>query len=299
MDYHGNVPYCYANGVAMLLSARGERVYPGLVEVLTGIGLGAVRTPDGRTWFSCTQREVPAGVDRALELLGCAFTAKDGPGDAPVEALLRADLETGPVLLGPLDMGALSYIPWHRELAGADHYLVACEVDGEGVRLQDPAGFPFATLGFGDLARAWRAERIGYAGGPFHRWLEVRRVGEPAGKERYDAAMASFAAAYRDRPASGEVVRRLAGELRAGQVPPGYGAFLAGFSFPLGARRALDYAGFFEQGGDAALAAAKRAQARLFGRCLQAANRGDWPRVAGALEALARHEDELERAFTA
>ena len=35
MEYHGSVPYGYANSVAMLPSAQGEHVYPGLVEVLT------------------------------------------------------------------------------------------------------------------------------------------------------------------------------------------------------------------------------------------------------------------------
>jgi hypothetical protein len=298
VDFHGNVPYCYSNGVAMLLSAHGERVYPGLVEVLTGIGLGAVRTPDGRTWFSSTQQDVPAGVDKALELLGCTFTTEDGPEDAAVEALLRTDLATGPVMLGPLDMGWLTYIPWHRELAGADHYLVAYRVDGQGVHVQDPAGFPCARLGLDDLAQAWRAERIAYGGGAFHRWLGVRRVGSPAGKELHDAALAWFASRYRDRPSGGAVIRELADRLQPGRVDPGDAGFLTAFSFPLGARRALDYAGFFEQGGDAALAASKHAQARLFGRCQEAANRGDWPGVADALGELARHEDDLEHAFT-
>jgi hypothetical protein len=298
IEYHGNVAYCYGNSIAMLLSAGGEQTYPGLVEVLTGIGLGAVRVPDGPTFFSTTPAHVPAGVDTALDLLGCTYTARTGPDDAAVDDLLRADLESGPVMLGPLDMGHLTYIPWHREIAGADHYVVAYDVDDRSVHLQDPAGFPCATLGFDDLTDAWRAARIGYSGGAFHRWVEVRRVKRPSRTELYDAALAWFALIYRDRPAGGTTIRQLANDLRPGQVTPRERGFLTAFAFPLGARRALDYALFFGRGGDTDLAAAKRDQAHAFGRCLQAANRDDWVRVAAALDELADHEDDLERALT-
>jgi hypothetical protein len=298
MEYHGSVPYCYANSVAMLLSAHGERVYPGLVEVLTGVGLGAVQAPDGRTYLSTTPQQVPAGVDKALELLGFEAATAAGPEDADVLELLRADLAAGPVVLGPLDMGHLTYIPWHLALAGSDHYLVATAVDGDRALLQDPAGFPATALGRDDLARAWRAERIGAPGGPFRRWLRPRRVARPTARELYDQAMACFAAAYRDRPPSGGVIRALAKHLRPGQVAEGERGFLAAFTFPLGARRALDYAAFFAGGGDARLAAAKQGQARLLGDCLLAANRDDWPPVADALDRLADLEEDLDQAFT-
>jgi hypothetical protein len=298
MDYHGSVPYCYANSVAMLLSAHGERVYPGLVEVLTGVGLGAVQAPDGRTYLSTTPQQVPAGVDKALELLGFEAATAAGPEDADVLELLGADLATGPVVLGPLDMGHLTYIPWHRALAGSDHYVVAEAVDGDLARLQDPAGFPATALGRDDLARAWRAERIGAPGGPFRRWLRPRRVARPTGRQLYDDAMAFFGAAYRDRPPGGGVIRALAKHLRPGQVAEGERGFLTAFTFPLGARRALDYAAFFAGGGDARLAAAKQGQARLLGECLLAANRDDWSGVADALDRLADLEEELDQAFT-
>ncbi|HSK96527.1 MAG TPA: hypothetical protein VK891_07930, partial [Euzebyales bacterium] len=260
--------------------------------------LGAVRVPDGPTFFSTTPAHVPPGVDMALDLLGCTYTTRTGPQDAAVDELLRADLSSGPVMLGPLDMGHLTYIPWHREMAGADHYAVAYDLDDEGVHLQDPAGFPCVTLSFDDLDRAWRATRIGYHGGAYHRWMEVRRVKHPSGAELYDAALAWFASIYRDRPGGGATIRRLADDLRPGRVDPGQRGFLTGFALPLGARRALDYAVFFERG-DTALAAAKHGQAHAFGRCLQAASGDDWDRVAAALDELADLEDELERAFTA
>jgi hypothetical protein len=266
--------------------------------VLTGVGLGAVQGQDGRTFLSTRPANVPAGVDKALELLGVAATATAGPDDALLGELLAADLATGPVMLGPLDMGHLTYIPWHRALDGSDQYVVAYAVDDERAYLQDPAGFASTSLGLEELARAWRAERIGAPGGPFRRWLNLRWIARPSGKELYDGALAYFGSVYRDRPAGGGVIRALAGRLRPGRVPEGERGFLTAFTFPLGARRALDYADFFARGGEVELSAAKQGQARLLGECLLAANRGDWSPVADALDAVADLEDGLEQAFT-
>lgn len=40
--YIGNGHYCYSNSTVMFLSSIGENVSPQLVEVLTGVGLGAM-----------------------------------------------------------------------------------------------------------------------------------------------------------------------------------------------------------------------------------------------------------------
>jgi hypothetical protein len=135
-------------------------------------------------------------------------------------------------------------------------------------------------------------------GGPFRRWLRPRRVARPSSKQLYDDAIELFRAAYRGRPPGDAAVRALAKHLRPGQVAEGERGSLTAFTFPLGARRALDYAAFFAKGGDAELAAAKQGQARLLGECLLAANRDDWSRVADALDELADLEEQLDHAFT-
>lgn len=296
MHFHGNVPYCYSNSVAMLLSAEGEHVYPGHVEVLTGVGLGAVRVPEGQTFLSLIPPN--AGIDTALELLGCSFSGRSGLDGSSVEETLRKELATGPIMIGPVDMGRLTYVPWHRQATGSDHYLVAYDIDDDGVFLHDPAGFPCARLGFDDLSRAWQGDTIGYPAPAYQRWAEIRRVRTPTERATYDAAMDHYARIYRAGPGSGDVVRRLADDVRPGRVDQATSGFLSSFTFPLGARRAVDYGAFFADGGDLALAAAKDAQARLLGSCVGMATRDDWAGVAAALDDLARHEDDLERAFT-
>jgi hypothetical protein len=106
--YIGNSHYCYANATAMLLASVGEEVAPARVEVLSGVGLGALWLEDAQRLFSGLSAP-DRGVSRALDLLGFAYTERAGrDGDpAPFDALREA-LAGSAVVLGPVDMGELT-----------------------------------------------------------------------------------------------------------------------------------------------------------------------------------------------
>ena len=100
-----------------------------------------------------------------------------------------------------------------------------------------------------------------------------------------------------DRGISGsEAILRLADYVRGGEVSPGTRGHLVNFALPLGARRALDYAAFFE-GRDPDLAAHKRRQALLFGRSHTLAVRNDWTGLPETLRELAETEDAIRTAL--
>ncbi|MEV0401536.1 hypothetical protein [Actinoallomurus sp. NPDC050550] len=302
-EYHGNVNYCYADAAAMFVSGQGvQGISSGLIEVLTGISLMGghlVSEPEcEKLYFSLVPS--PDRLVRALDLLGLDCMARSGPADADVAAILRAELTTGPVLLGPLDMGYLRYFPYHQHARGADHYVVAYAIDDERVYLHDPLGFPAASMALSDLERSWRADDLPCPGGPFHRWLDLRVRSTPTPDERYMAAMAYFDSIRRETPSGGEVIRDFAKRLRNDELPPRSHAFLTIFTFPAQARRGMDYAAFFKAGGDLTMARYKQRQARLFGECLVAGNAGDWDPVCDRFLELADIEDAMhEHTFTA
>jgi hypothetical protein len=175
--YVGNGAYCYANSTAMLLATIGEQVSPGLIEVLSGVGLGA-ETPPGSSelWFNNLVAMPDYGISKALDILGFAYTerAHEDGATAPLDEL-RAALEEGAVVLGPVDMGYLRYVPGHQHAAGADHFVMAYAIDEQHVALHDPAGFPHVALPLADLALAWRAERVPYRRGAYRSWTQPRR----------------------------------------------------------------------------------------------------------------------------
>src|SRR5215217_4742742 len=116
--YVGNGHYCYANTTAMLLASVGEQVSAGLIEVVSGVSLGAAwNEAMGLIFFDSTAPDV--GISRALRLQGFEIDERaSADGDpAPLEELARA-LEAGPALLGPLDMGLLSYRAGKRQASG-------------------------------------------------------------------------------------------------------------------------------------------------------------------------------------
>ncbi len=81
--YIGNGPYCYANSTAMLLATAGDRVDPSLIEVLTGVGLGAFWLDDSKRLISSNPATPPdVGISHALTLLGFEFIEQASPKTA-------------------------------------------------------------------------------------------------------------------------------------------------------------------------------------------------------------------------
>jgi hypothetical protein len=304
--YVGNGHYCYANAATMLLASVGERVAPELVEVLSGVGLGAIWLAEPGLLFLGYPTAPDVGLSRALDLLGFTFAERFGRDtDAPPWAELGEALTAGPAVLGPLDMGELTYRPRRENAAGADHYVLVYALDDAEVHLHDPAGFPHVSLPLVDLARAWRAERVGYRRGAFRWWSAPSRVRRRTSDEILDTALPAFAEIYRQADArQPEVVtgraaiRTLADRVRCGEVTPRLAGHMSGFLFQLAARRALDYAAFFEARYPA-LAEKKREQAALSGRCHTLTVRQDWPAVADRLNRLADAEDQFRTALLA
>lgn len=303
--YCGNGAYCYANTTAMLLASIGESVSPSTVEVLTGVGMGAFWIPqsEGILFGAAAPNE---GVSSALDLLGFGREERrSADGDPlPLEELREA-LRHGPVAIGPVDMGCLTYMPSARGPNGVDHFVLLHGLEGDEVCLHDPAGYPHVSLPLADLERAWRAERIGYRRGAFERWYAPRRRETVSDEELFGRALARFGQIYarqggwaesRGWLAGPRAVREHAAQVRAGCITPTQLGHMTHFVYQLGAKRALDYAAFFA-GRREDLAALKGRQAVRFGRAHTLAVRKAWAPLAETLEEIAAIEDELGAAL--
>ena len=306
VPYVGNGHYCYANSTSMLLASSGYTVSPSTIEVLSAVGLGAVWKESERLFFfGHTAPDV--GVSRALDVLGFAYEERAYPGATtlPLDDL-RAALTRGPVALGPLDIGHLTHMPGHRGGAGSDHYVLAYGIQGDDVLLHDPAGFPHALLPLADLDHAWRAERL-KPRAPYRSWARPDRPSPPTDEQVRERALAWFREGYAPghRAQAGDAgsgawiagipaLRAFTAGVRTGDQSKEAHGMMVGFLFPLGARRALDYASFFGPFRPD-LAALKQEQAVLHGRCHSLAMRRDFPALAEALDALT----ETEAAFAA
>ena len=303
LSYVGNGPYCYANSAAMLLESAGESVKPRVIEVLSGVGLGAIWVAESQTLFLSGLASAPdVGLSRSFGLLGFNVEEEaESDGVAiPIDAL-ELQLDNGPVLLGPLDMGELPYRPNASGANGADHFVLALHVEDEAVVVHDPAGYPAMPIGVEALDRAWRADLIAYRRGTYRRWHSPIRVERPGSMQLAEAAIESFRRAYREsrvmrEPGTvvgPEAIEALVAAIeRRELLDPGL-EHLRRFALPLGVRRALDYSWYLSDI-NPKLADLKRRQAWHLARAHAAASQRSWAPLADHLLHLADLEHRIE-----
>lgn len=299
--YKGNGSYCYSNAVSMLLSVIGEDISPSLVEVTTGFSLGASLERNNMLFFDNGLSSPDKGVNLAFRTLGFSVVEQVSSMDArmPIDRL-RRDLETAPVMLGPLDMGYLTYLPNHQFLSGCDHYILALEMGDNEVLVHDPAGYPYVWLSLEQLEHAWKAENIPWSSGAFRYWKTPKRIAFPSDDEIYHKSLQLFKDAYQKQRLQpnfgGKAIRIKAKQLLDSQVSLDERGHLTHFAFPLGSRRAIDFSYFFEER-NILLSSLKEEQAKLFGKCYRYASSQRWMDVAETLYELADIEFKFEEAL--
>ena len=102
-----------------------------------------------------------------------------------VKGKFETFLSNGSVVLGPLDMGHLTYNPNHTILYGVDHFVTVYGIDGQYLYLHDPAGFACMKVTFNDILEAWKAEDIDYKRGSYSMWGNFKKVKSPSQTEIY------------------------------------------------------------------------------------------------------------------
>jgi acyl-CoA synthetase (AMP-forming)/AMP-acid ligase II len=143
---------------------------PAEFEVVTTTPFGVRCVPDDPHRLLVPYLDPDIGLDRGCQLLGLRVeTLWHGPSEgAAALAVLDGWLRTGPVVLGPLDLGYLSYHEMAETLRGCDHYLVVLGRGGDGqFVVRDPEGFIQVDLGQDTLVRAWAASAVPEGRGAF------------------------------------------------------------------------------------------------------------------------------------
>jgi hypothetical protein len=275
---------------------------PALVEVLTGSPFGFQLIADEVPLFDPLGWDPEVGLDTAIGLLGYECERRDGNDADDALARLRAAVEQGPALAGPLDMGLLLYQPGSGSATGADHYVTVLAVNEDLVVFHDPHGHPYATLPTEAFLRAWRAEKVAYIDRPFVLRSAFRRRREVTADEALRASLPGALAWLgiredRDVPpgslANGRGLERLAEQITSGELPADTREMLETFSVRAGARRLSDTAVALAGRGYQEPARLLRAQAGLLGSLQYPLVTGDDATLVSGLRKLAPTYDEL------
>ena len=190
--YFGDVSLCYSYSLAMALDAYGYDFKAEFLEAIMVMGNGAsiVKEDEQHPLIFFDNGMPDLSISHSLKILGFDyedFYLKDGT-EVDLEEIkrkLETFLSNGPVVLGPLDMGHLTYNPNHTMLYGVDHFVTVYTVDGQYLYLHDPAGFACMKVAFSDILEAWKAEAIDYKRGAYSMWGNFKKVKSPSQTEIY------------------------------------------------------------------------------------------------------------------
>ena len=203
--YFGDVSLCYSYSLAMALDAYGYDFKADFLEAIMVMGNGAsiVKEDEQHPLVFFDNGMPDLSISNSLKILGFDyedFYVKDGAEVdlEEIKAKLESFLSNGPVVLGPLDMGHLTYNPNHTILYGVDHFVTVYAVDGQHLYLHDPAGFACMKIAFNDILEAWKAEAIDYKRGAYSMWGNFKKVKSPSQTQIYQETAKIMRSRYLD-----------------------------------------------------------------------------------------------------
>lgn len=261
LAYTGNGAYCYTNSLHMsLLSAgatRTELPEPGFIECLTTMPFGNMYLDlesGPLAFFSPVTIDPNEGLVRAAKALGWTFEEQSGGSEEEALTRLRAIVSKENVLVGPVDMGYLSYSPNYKYQAGGDHFVVVLALKNDHLLLHDPQGYPCAMLSVSEFMQAWKAERIDYKTVSYTMRTGFRQIEQVNRQEMIEHTLPLIRENLLANPggpvaySSAEALTRTAAALRRSKSN-NLQDLLLHFGLPLAAKRNMDGAAFLSEAG--------------------------------------------------
>jgi Butirosin biosynthesis protein H, N-terminal len=306
LPYIGSGDYCFSNSLHMSLLGSGappDSLPPtSFIECLTTMPFGYTYFKEAELFFFSGPNP-DLGLTRAIETLGWTCKLEHGGDEGEALARLRAAVQQGPVLIGPLNMGDLTYNPNHSYLVGADHYVVVMGFEEDHVLLHDPKGFPSAALPVEELLKAWRADRLDleYTDEPYTMRTAFRPIQASSSHSRrqmIERTLPQVAANLRQelwKPGlyGGIGALRMLVETFRTQVPNKLAVHLFYWAVPIGLRHKVDAQLFLREGNQPEAAEIIEQQARLLGQAQYAGVQHSWSQVAALIEQVAGLEEQL------
>lgn len=178
VPFYGRMSYCLIRSIHMVLETKGLDASTDWLECVSGepFGFAYVRSP--QHVLVVNGFEYHLAGQHLLNTLGYEYRLSGAANDEQALEALRAALQEGPVVLGMLDMGYLTYSASHQHAHGADHAIVALGFEGDNLIVHDPDGYVGVPLPISDLLEAWKRDI--YTGIPYGTWAIGKRIRVPS-----------------------------------------------------------------------------------------------------------------------
>lgn len=164
--YCGRYTFC---GTYAVLNAIGGDISPEIFELATGVPFG-ISCVDMKSERLLTPYKNPNyGIDYAVNLWKIPYTKIEDTSKQNIFDQLCQDLENRNkrIVLGPLNMGKLFYIPLCNIYDGVDHYIFVQKRSDKEIAVMDSEGYLFSSITYSELYRMWDVRRVYEAGGKY------------------------------------------------------------------------------------------------------------------------------------
>jgi hypothetical protein len=293
----------------MILGWKGDSYPLPFLECVTTVPFGFVYVASDSGGFAVNGYSPHVGVERALKALQYDYRFRCFRSADKALSFLKRSLEREPVLIGPVDMGFLTYDPYCKLKKGADHYVMALGFDRDHLILNDPDGYLQVRLPIGDFAKAWNAEAIAYKRGPYSLWLVKEKLGTPSVEKLYRDTLVLGLQNLKEKGRkyrAGRVifyagplaVKKLAEDIKRYKLRR-WLRFYATFTFRVSAQRCFDSSMFikdvpFKNDNLEKASETRMQQAFRYGECQTEASRMKFSKVAETLEEISGLEEKFE-----
>lgn len=298
VPFEGRMSYCLVKSLQMVLAYQGHPYSLPWLECVSGEVFEFVYVRDEKHFFAVIGDRYHIAGEHLLRTLNYTYTYTGSSDETMALAALEDALRKGPVVAGMLDMGYLTYIPYHQSIRGTDHAVVVLGLQPDRVIVHDPAGFVAVPLSLPDFLAAW--QRDVYTGKPYGLWQIGEQGTPPSDEEIWERTLArareNFAHTTVTLPGGtvliygSEGMRTLAADLVA--WPERDLSALANFCWQVSAQRCLDSAFFLREKLSQA-AAIRWEECQIYGQLQQASAANERARLPELLERLAEQEERF------
>lgn len=181
MSFRGSATCC---GTHAISNALGIPIDIDLFELSAGTPFGIKSGQPNEGRLLTTFRDPNIGMDQAAALWGIqcqkfSYQNKSNAGNH-LKALLAKN--TTGIVVGPTDMGYLSYIPLSNIYAGVDHYIHIKYQKGNCIEITDSECVLSVCMDFEHWMKLWHIEKVLEAQNQYT-FRVLKKISEPAAPE--------------------------------------------------------------------------------------------------------------------
>ncbi|MCT4688881.1 hypothetical protein [Vallitalea sp.] len=158
-QYHGNYTYCGTYAIYDLIQSN-LKISMNKFEIITSVPFGIVHNPDYPHRIISPYVDPTIGLNKAAKILNIDLKTYQSDEKEEMYSKLVECIQKGAVLIGPVNMAKLNYLPQPRIYNKVPHYIVLYKLKNNKFFLNDSEGLIGYYINKDELMDIWNGHDI-------------------------------------------------------------------------------------------------------------------------------------------